>query len=105
MDYSAFMFSISAPAFLSPRLQGHLRYPHRIREETRLRATRRARPLMKRRAKELVADLPEKTDVRVDVPLAPGHRKAYDTICSAMRQKILGLLEDMDKNRFTIFQS
>lgn len=77
---------------------------HAVATTARLR--RRIRPLMLRRTKELVAaELPAKNDVRVNLPLAPGHRRIYDTHLQRERQKVLGLLEDMDKNRFTIFQS
>ena len=67
---------------------------------------RRVRPLMLRRTKDVVAaDLPEKNDVRVNVPLTTAHRHIYDMHLQRERQKVLGLLDDMDKNRFTIFQS
>ena len=67
---------------------------------------RRVRPLMLRRTKDVVAaDLPEKNDVRVNVPLTAAHRHIYDMHLQRERQKVLGLLDDMDKNRFTIFQS
>ena len=73
---------------------------------TTARLRRRIRPLMLRRTKELVAaELPAKNDTRVNLPLAAGHRRIYDTHLQRERQKVLGLLEDMDKNRFTIFQS
>lgn len=73
---------------------------------TTARLRRRIRPLMLRRTKELVAaELPAKNDVRVNLSLSPGHRRIYDTHLQRERQKVLGLLEDMDKNRFTIFQS
>lgn len=73
---------------------------------TAARLRRRIRPLMLRRTKELVAaELPAKNDTRVNLPLVPGHRRIYDTHLQRERQKVLGLLEDMDKNRFTIFQS
>ena len=73
---------------------------------TTARLRRRIRPLMLRRTKELVAaEIPAKNDTRVNLPLAPGHRRIYDTHLQRERQKVLGLLEDMDKNRFTIFQS
>lgn len=73
---------------------------------TAARLRRRIRPLMLRRTKELVAaELPAKNDTRVNLPLAPGHRRIYDMHLQRERQKVLGLLEDMDKNRFTIFQS
>ncbi len=70
------------------------------------RLRRRVRPLMLRRTKDVVAaDIPEKNDVRVNVPLTAAHRHIYDMHLQRERQKVLGLLEDMDKNRFTIFQS
>ena len=70
------------------------------------RLRRRIRPLMLRRSKELVAaDLPEKQEHRVDIALTPEHRRIYETRLQRERQKILGLLQDMDRNRFTIFQS
>lgn len=73
---------------------------------TTARLRQRIRPLMLRRTKELVAaELPAKNDVRVNLPLSPGHRRIYDTHLQRERQKVLGLLKDMDKNRFTIFQS
>ena len=73
---------------------------------TAARLRRRIRPLMLRRTKELVAaELPAKNDTRVNLPLTAGHRRIYDTHLQRERQKVLGLLEDMDKNRFTIFQS
>lgn len=73
---------------------------------TTARLRQRIRPLMLRRTKELVAaELPAKNDVRVNLPLSPGHRRIYDTHLQRERQKVLGLLENMDKNRFTIFQS
>jgi len=67
---------------------------------------RRIKPLVKRRTKELVApELPEKQDQVVDVELAPRHRRIYDTRLQRERQKVLGLLDDMQRNRFTILKS
>ncbi len=37
--------------------------------------------------------------------LNPRHQKVYQTHLQRERQKILGLIEDINKNRFTIFQS
>ena len=37
--------------------------------------------------------------------LRPRHRKLYDTYLQRERQKILGLLGDFDRNRFTILRS
>jgi superfamily II DNA or RNA helicase len=71
---------------------------------TRLR--RRIRPLVKRRTKEQVAaDLPTKQEQILDVELHPRHRKIYQTHLQRERQKILGLVDDMNKNRFTILRS
>jgi superfamily II DNA or RNA helicase len=70
------------------------------------RLRQRIKPLMLRRTKELVAgDLPEKQEHRIELALTDEHRRIYDTRLQRERQKILGLLQDMDQNRFTIFQS
>ncbi|NKG21602.1 MULTISPECIES: DEAD/DEAH box helicase [Paeniglutamicibacter] len=71
---------------------------------TRLR--RRVRPFMLRRTKDaVVTDLPPKQEQVLQVELGPEHRKVYDTHLQRERQKVLRLVDDMDKNRFTIFQS
>lgn len=67
---------------------------------------RRIRPLMVRRTKESVAsDLPPKQEQVIEVDLSPKHRKIYDTHLHRERQKVLGLIDDMSKNRFEIFRS
>ncbi|RWA16553.1 DEAD/DEAH box helicase [Mycolicibacterium brumae] len=67
---------------------------------------RRIKPLMLRRTKELVAaELPAKQEQLVEVDLAPRHRAAYDKRLQRERQKVLGLLDDMQRNRFTILKS
>ncbi|HLZ36926.1 MAG TPA: DEAD/DEAH box helicase [Mycobacteriales bacterium] len=67
---------------------------------------RRIRPLMRRRTKEEVAsDLPVKQEQVLEVDLSPKHRKIYDTYLQRERQKILGLVDDLDRNRFTILKS
>jgi superfamily II DNA or RNA helicase len=66
----------------------------------------RVRPLMLRRTKEqVISDLPPKQEQVLEVVLNPRHHKVYQTHLQRERQKILGLLQDMNKNRFTIFQS
>ncbi|HEX6448844.1 MAG TPA: DEAD/DEAH box helicase [Trebonia sp.] len=66
----------------------------------------RIRPLIKRRTKEQVAaDLPEKQEQVLEVELGNRHRKLYQTHLQRERQKVLGLLTDVDKNRFTILRS
>ena len=67
------------------------------------RLRQRIRPLVKRRTKELVAgELPAKQEQVLSVKLTPRHRKLYDTHMQRERQRILGLLDDFDSNRFTV---
>ncbi|MDQ0031587.1 DEAD/DEAH box helicase [Arthrobacter bambusae] len=67
---------------------------------------RRVRPLMMRRTKEqVIKDLPPKQEQVLEVVLNPRHQKVYQTHLQRERQKILGLIDDVNKNRFTIFQS
>ncbi len=67
---------------------------------------RRIKPLVLRRTKEQVAaDLPAKQEQVLEVELHPRHRKLYDTHLQRERQKVLGMIEDMNTNRFTILRS
>ncbi|PRB13447.1 DEAD/DEAH box helicase [Microbacterium sp. MYb62] len=67
---------------------------------------RRIRPLLLRRTKELVApDLPAKQEQILQVELGSSHRALYETVLQRERQKVLGLLEDLDRNRFIVFRS
>ncbi|MDQ4212778.1 DEAD/DEAH box helicase [Microbacterium capsulatum] len=67
---------------------------------------KRIRPFLIRRTKELVApELPERQEQVLRIELAPAHRYRYDTILQRERQKILGLLPDLDRNRFIVFRS
>jgi SNF2 family DNA or RNA helicase len=78
--------------------------PYRAARLERLR--RRVRPLMLRRTKDRVAaELPRKQEQVLHIELAPAHRAVYDTVLQRERQKVLGLLEDLDKNRFIVFRS
>ena len=66
----------------------------------------RIAPLMRRRTKEQVAaELPPKQEQVLEVPLNPRHQRIYQTHLQRERQKVLGLIDDMDKNRFAIFRS
>ncbi|WP_460784375.1 SNF2-related protein [Microbacterium tumbae] len=77
---------------------------YRRRRLERLR--RRIRPLMLRRTKEVVAaELPAKQEQLLHVELSPAHRAVYDTVLQRERQKVLGLLQDLDRNRFIVFRS
>ncbi|MCU1481054.1 MAG: helicase [Subtercola sp.] len=71
---------------------------------TKLR--RRIRPFLLRRTKELVApELPAKQEQVLSIGLAPSHRSLYDTYFQRERQKLLGLIDDLDKNRLIVFRS
>ncbi len=104
------LLSITAPGlFPDPaRFGEHYARPIERRgdAEQLARLRRRIKPLVKRRTKELVAaDLPAKQEQTLEVDLHPRHRKLYDTHLQRERQKILGLIDDFDRNRFTILRS
>jgi superfamily II DNA or RNA helicase len=104
------LLSITAPGlFRDPKrfAQQYARPIERGHDSERLaRLRRRIKPLVKRRTKELVArDLPAKQEQTLEVELHPRHRKLYDTYLQRERQKVLGLLGDFDRNRFTILRS
>jgi superfamily II DNA or RNA helicase len=70
------------------------------------RLHRRVRPLMLRRTKEgVAAELPPKQEQVLRVPLSPGHRRLYDKQLAAERKKVLGLVDDLRRNRITILSS
>ncbi|TFC93405.1 DEAD/DEAH box helicase [Cryobacterium breve] len=70
------------------------------------RLRRRIRPLLLRRTKELVApELPPKQEQLLEIELNPRHRALYDTYLQRERQKLFGLIDDLDKNRFIVFRS
>jgi superfamily II DNA or RNA helicase len=104
------LLSITAPGlFPDPdRFSEYYRRPiERNRDEVRLRQLRRrVSPLMLRRTKESVAaELPPKQEQIVEVELHPRHRRIYETHLQRERQKVLGLIEDLDRNRFTVLRS
>ncbi|MCS5715643.1 DEAD/DEAH box helicase [Herbiconiux sp. CPCC 205716] len=66
----------------------------------------RIRPVLLRRTKDAVApELPEKQEQVLPVELSPAHRHLYDTVLQRERQKLFGLLDDLDRNRFIVFRS
>jgi superfamily II DNA or RNA helicase len=104
------LLSITAPGLFPDPKRFSQQYARPIERggdaEWLARLRRRIKPLVKRRTKELVAgDLPEKQEQTLDVDLHPRHRKLYDTHLQRERQKILGLIDDFDRNRFTILRS
>jgi superfamily II DNA or RNA helicase len=104
------LLSIAAPGlFSSPdRFAEYYRVPiEKGTDQDRLaQLRRRVRPLMLRRTKEQVAsDLPDKQEQVLELDLSPTHKKVYQTYLQRERQKVLGLLDDVTKNRFAIFRS
>ncbi len=70
------------------------------------RLRNRIRPLMMRRTKEAVAaDLPPKQEQVLEVELHPEHQRIYETYLQRERQKLLGLIEDINRNRMIVFRS
>jgi SNF2 family DNA or RNA helicase len=67
---------------------------------------RRLRPFLLRRTKDMVAaDLPAKTEKVLELQLSPTHRRIYDVRLQRERAKVLGLVQDLDANRFEVFRS
>ncbi|GAA3624888.1 DEAD/DEAH box helicase [Microbacterium awajiense] len=78
----------------------------RFRTGRLARLRRRIRPLVLRRTKEQVAsELPPKQEQQLAVELSAAHRARYDAVLQRERQKVLGLLDDLDRNRFIVFRS
>ncbi|GAA5151469.1 DEAD/DEAH box helicase [Microbacterium pseudoresistens] len=78
--------------------------PYRQARIERLRS--RIRPFVLRRTKEVVApELPERQEQTLRIELSPAHRARYDAVLQRERQKVLGLLTDLDRNRFIVFRS
>ncbi|MEC5184800.1 superfamily II DNA or RNA helicase [Cryobacterium sp. MP_3.1] len=105
-------FAIVAPGlFPSARrfTEEYLRPAERkVRSQRELidRLRRRIRPLMLRRTKDVVArDLPAKQEQVLRIDLDPEHREIYDTFLQRERQKLLGLMDDLEANRFIVFRS
>ncbi|WP_282005632.1 SNF2-related protein [Propioniciclava sinopodophylli] len=70
------------------------------------RLHRRIRPLVLRRTKSAVAaELPDKQEQVVPVELAGPHRRLYDRHLARERQKVLGLVDELGRNRVTILRS
>lgn len=97
---------VVAPGLYPSRLRFTDRYikAHSAERIGELRS--RIRPLMLRRTKQNVAlELPSRTEQVVTIDLGPEHRRLYDLHLQRERQKILGLVEDLDRNRFIVFRS
>src|SRR5215213_53489 len=67
---------------------------------------RRIRPLMLRRTKEQVArDLPPKIEQVLSVTLNPQQQRVYQAHLQRERQRVLGMLDDVNRNRIAILRS
>ncbi|HSU36508.1 MAG TPA: DEAD/DEAH box helicase [Propionibacteriaceae bacterium] len=104
------LLSLTAPGLFphADRFAEYYRRPiERHGDTARLhQLQRRIRPLMLRRTKASVAaELPPKAEQVVTVDLDPRHRRLYQTHLQRERQKVLGLIDDLDHNRFTVLRS
>ena len=104
------MFSITAPGLFSGPTDFRDDYAKPIEKgESQLlleRLRRRVRPFMLRRTKDQVAaELPPRQEQVIALDLLPKHRRVYQTHLHRERQKILGLLDDLEANRFEVFRS
>ena len=104
------LFSITAPGlFPSPsRFTDYYRKPiEKTADQEKLALLRhRIKPLMLRRTKDqVVKELPAKQEQVLELTLNPRHQQIYQTHLQRERKKVLGLIGDLDKNRFTIFSS
>jgi superfamily II DNA or RNA helicase len=104
------LLSITAPG-LFPSSEGFFDYYARpiedLEDHGRLaQLRRRIAPWVLRRTKEQVAaDLPDKQEEVLEVDLDPPHRHVYDVHLQRERQKVLGLVDNIDVNRSMILRS
>ena len=104
------MFAISAPGLLgNPTQFGELyRGPIERGNGASLlpRLRRRIAPFLLRRTKEAVApDLPAKQEQILDVELSPAHRRIYAQHLQRERQRVMGLMKDLDRNRVEVLSA
>ncbi|ALG30058.1 DEAD/DEAH box helicase [Glutamicibacter halophytocola] len=103
------LVSLAAPGLLGAQNAFKDNYQKQISDGDKERLERlksRLRPFVLRRTKEqVVPELPAKTEQILEVELEPNHRKAYDRRFQRVRQEVLGLVDDVDSNRFKILQS
>ncbi len=104
------LLSITAPGLFPHPTRFRDEYAKPIEKqsdgELLARLRRRIAPLVKRRTKEQVAaDLPPKQEQVLEIELSPRHRRLYQQHLQRERQKVLGLLDDVQRNRFTILRS
>lgn len=61
--------------------------------------------MMRRRKSEVARELPEKMESVVSIELAPQHARRYREQLERERQEVLGLLDNVSKNRISILAS
>jgi superfamily II DNA or RNA helicase len=67
---------------------------------------RRVAPLMRRRTKgDVLTELPPKIEQTVEVDLSAKHMRLYQAQLQRQRTKVLGLVDDVERNRFEILKS
>ena len=54
---------------------------------------------------KIAADLPDRQEQTLAVELSPEHRAVYDRYLQLERQKVLGLVDDLDRQRFIVYRS
>ena len=101
------LLSIVAPGLFADPNRFAERYRKPIESgtdpEALARLHRRVRPLMLRRTKDTVAaELPEKQEQVLSIELTPAHRRLYDKQLALERKKVLGLVDDLQRNRIGI---
>ena len=104
------LLSLTAPGlFPSPQQfsRYYVRPIERDRNQDRLeQLRRRIRPFVLRRTKDCVApELPAKQEQVLHVELSSRHRRVYATHLQRERQKVLGLIDDLDQHRFSVLSS
>ncbi|CEA09761.1 hypothetical protein BN1051_03134 [Arthrobacter saudimassiliensis] len=104
------LFAITAPGLFPSARRFAEEYQRRIEQggdtERLAQLRRRIRPLLMRRTKEAVAaDLPEKQEQVLEIELGPKHRRIYEAHLQRERQKLMGLMQDLDRNRMIVFRS
>jgi SNF2 family DNA or RNA helicase len=104
------LLSITAPGLYPDpkRFSDTYRVPIESGQDPRRLAVlqRRIAPLVRRRTKDAVhTELPPKTETVVEVELGARHARIYETQLQRQRQKVLGLVDDVQKHRFEILRS
>ncbi len=103
------LLALTAPGlFRDPKAftENYRRPIERGDDETLARLRRRVRPLMLRRTKAAVAtELPPKQVQLVPVELSAAHRAIYDRHLTRERQRVLGLVGDLQQHRIAILRS